>query len=250
MPSDAIPVERIGAPVRLPLAAIRVPQRRYRALQPAVVEEIVSSFSRLGQRVPVTVQPADARGGEPIVAYELIVGHHRLEAARELGWTEIDAWVRDCNETEARLWEISENLHRAELSVLDRSDCVAEWRRLKKEKGGQVDHPSVGGTQPHDKAISATARELGVGRKEVARAAKIASLTPEAKEAARETDAANNQSALLAAAKETSPEAQVESLQRQAAIRRFRREARLEKLSQEIEILRRPEVANAAHAAF
>jgi ParB-like chromosome segregation protein Spo0J len=42
-------------------------------------------------------------------------GRHRLEAARILGWEDIPAVVSDGTETEAKMWEIAENLHRADV---------------------------------------------------------------------------------------------------------------------------------------
>ena len=59
--------------------------------------------------------------------------------------------------------------------------------------------------------INAAVRELGIDRTEAQRAVKIASLTPEAKAAARETGRDNNQTALLRAAK-APPERQAEAI--------------------------------------
>ena len=50
-----------------------------------------------------------------------------LESARVLGWEDIPAVVSDGTETEAKMWEIAENLHRADLTELERSEHVAEW---------------------------------------------------------------------------------------------------------------------------
>ncbi|ACI98702.1 hypothetical protein [Rhodospirillum centenum] len=84
----------------------------------------------------------------------------------------------------ARLWEIAENLHRAELTVQERAEHIAEWVRLTADKGAQVAPP--GGRQPHDKGIKAAVRELGIDRTEAQRAVKIAAISDEAKQAARD----------------------------------------------------------------
>ena len=97
------------------------------------------------------------------------------------------------------MWEISENLHRAELTVVQRSEQVSRWVELA-SKAAQLAQPS-GGKQPKEAGVSKAARELNIDRTEVQRAVKIASLTPEAKEAAAELGLDDNQSALLAAAK-------------------------------------------------
>lgn len=56
---------------------------------------------------------------------------------------------------------------------------------LNAQKGAQIAHPS-GGKQPHDKGYSAAERDLGIKRDDARRAEKVASLSDEAKEAARE----------------------------------------------------------------
>lgn len=112
----------------------------------------------------------------------LVAGRHRIEVARRLGWTDIDTLVLDGDETDARLWEIAENLHRAELTVQERADHIAEWIAITAEKVGQLDPLSRGrGIQG---GVRAATRELGVERMEARRAIKIASITHEARQAA------------------------------------------------------------------
>lgn len=54
---------------------------------------------------------------------------------------------------DARLWEIAENLHRAELTVQERAEHIAEWVRLTGEKVAQLAPPS-GGVQPSALSIT------------------------------------------------------------------------------------------------
>ena len=75
-----------------------------------------------------------------------------------------------------RLWEIAENLHRAELTVQERPEHIAEWVRLKGQKVAQLAPP--GGKQPCDQEIRAVVRELGIDRTEAQCSIKIASLAP------------------------------------------------------------------------
>jgi hypothetical protein len=114
------------------------------------------------------------------------------------------------------MWEISENLHRAELSVTQRAQQIAEYAALAKEKR-QAERVSaqVGQKAPHRPAggDSLVARDLGITRQEVHRAQAIAALPEETKQAARDLGYEDNQSALLAAAKERTPEAQIAALQ-------------------------------------
>ena len=63
------------------------------------------------------------------------------------------------------------------MTVQERSDHIAEWVRLTAEKVAHGEHPSAGGVQPREKAISKAAREIGVNRRDAQRAVKIASGT-------------------------------------------------------------------------
>jgi hypothetical protein len=102
--------------------AIRVGQGRWRALQAPVVQQLSDSIRKIGLRFPITVRIV---AGAPM----LITGLHRLKAAQLLGWTEIEAAVFD-DEKAAKLWEIDENLQRAELTAIERSQHIAERARL------------------------------------------------------------------------------------------------------------------------
>jgi hypothetical protein len=46
----------------------------------------------------------------------------------------VDCLIFKDDEDNARLWGITENLHRADLTALERSGHIAEWVRLTKEK--------------------------------------------------------------------------------------------------------------------
>ena len=181
------------------LSGIAVIPGRLRALRPEVVDELAESMRRQGLLQPILVRPSEATG------YYLVVGRHRLEAAKKLKWRSIPALVLNDVEAVERLLrvEISENLHRAELTALERADHIKRWMELAagsvagRPEGVQVARPSPGGEQPHDKGISLAAKKLNLDRREVQRSLKVASITPEAKVAAKAAGIADNQSKLL-----------------------------------------------------
>jgi ParB/RepB/Spo0J family partition protein len=176
------------------------------------VKRLAASMERIGLMTPITVRYHEDRSsvdGERDDSYELIAGRHRLAAAKSLGWDEIDAIEIDCSDTDARLWEIAENLHRAELTKLQRDEQVAEWIRLTDEISSQVETKSVGRPKA---GINAAARDLGVERNDAHRAVKVASLSDEAKQAAVEHGLDDNRSVLLEAAKEKDPKDQVKKI--------------------------------------
>jgi ParB family chromosome partitioning protein len=190
-----------------------------RPLDLKAVEILKDSITRLGLLNPITITRRDGVdyfGDGDLVdnVPVLVAGRHRLAAVKALGHERIEAFMVQYGDIDARLAEISENLHRAELTVQERSDQIAEWVRLvaDKNKGVQVEHPS--NQQPHDKGISAATRELGIDRAKVVRAVQIASIGDEAKGAAAAAGLADNQSALLeiAAAPQDQQAAVVEEL--------------------------------------
>jgi ParB-like chromosome segregation protein Spo0J len=161
----------------------------------------------------------------------LITGLHRIEALKRLGAKYVDCVVFDGDETEARLWEISENLHRAELTELEWSEHVAEWKRLAEQKeaegfseqnvqkiakDGTARGRPEGGTAKAARTLPIPGPTEDARRKQVERAVKIAGIAPEAKEAAAAAGLANSQTALLAVA-QAEPEHQVGAVEQIAA---------------------------------
>jgi ParB/RepB/Spo0J family partition protein len=183
------------------------------------VEALAESMNRLGLLNPITVYPTTyaSRGKADNPGWGIAAGHHRFEAAKMLGWEEIDAFVVEAASeiTTRRLIEISENLHRAELTALERDKLVAEWVELTGGVSSQLD-TKLG--RPESGARKA-ARDLGLEKMDVHRALKVASLSPEAQDAAREIGLDDNRAALLEARKQPTPEAQVESLRRRAEVK-------------------------------
>jgi ParB family chromosome partitioning protein len=94
--------------VRIPLDLIDPNPRNPR--QRESVDELAASLNAYGLLQPVIVRPKDAR-------YELIAGHRRVAAARKLGWSEIDALVREeSDDLDAYVLTLTENLQREDLS--------------------------------------------------------------------------------------------------------------------------------------
>lgn len=170
---------------------IVIPPRLRTRLDDATVVALMDSIQRIGLQTPVTVRWKD----EDVV---LVAGRHRLEALRRLAVPLVEFNVIDGDERDARLWEIAENLHRADLTELERDEHIAEWAKLIEAKAQLAPSEHTGGRP--NKGINAAVRELGIDRTEAQRAVKIAALTPEAKQAAVETGRDNNQTALLKAA--------------------------------------------------
>lgn len=201
---------------------------RLRQLHDDSVEALAGSMERIGLRTPISVRyyserPVGMVRGETDDALVLMTGAHRLAAAKRLGWEKIECFVYyEGDEIDAQLWEIAENLHRAELTALERDEQVARWMDLNARRIVTTGDNSKPGPKGAEREA---AKELGVGRMAVNRAVKVASLTDEAKEAARELGLDDNRSALLDAAKAETPGEQVARLHARAKPRKIVRVA-------------------------
>jgi hypothetical protein len=111
------------------------------------------------------------------------------------------------------------------MPLLDKGELVAEWVRyaeaklsvfgqiVPKPKGGRPE----GGVARAARELPVHGKSLGARRKFIERAIKIDGIWPEAKQAARTAGLDDNQSDLLAIAKEHSPDAQIAKVQEIAA---------------------------------
>lgn len=167
---------------------------RMRSLDQGKVDDLAKSMAAIGLQQPISVWSPDENTAI------LVAGHHRFAAAVKLGWDEVDCIFLNMDATDRRLWEISENLHRSELTVQERSEHIAEWVRLTERKvSGQVAQKPQGGRP--EGGVSAASRELGLERTDVRRAVQIAGISEDAKEAARSAGLNDNQTALLEVAR-------------------------------------------------
>ena len=203
----------------------------------AVVAELAQSIRAIGLQTPLTCIVRDGQ-------HVLVSGRNRLEALRTIGAQQAPVRIVDFDDTEAQLWRLSENLHRAELTKLEYDRQVVRYAELLKVKlAGEAAAPIPPQQERQleaDKVISrqldekvsqraivkpagrpkggnsAVACALNVPEATVRRAYQTASLSPEAQEAAVETGLDDNRSALLEAAKERTPEAQTATPRRLA----------------------------------
>ncbi|HUC41515.1 MAG TPA: ParB/RepB/Spo0J family partition protein [Gemmatimonadales bacterium] len=107
--------EREGSLVELPIQAIKPnPFQPRQTVDPAALEELVSSIKQVGLLQPVVVRRANGGGG-----YELIAGERRLRACQQLGWERIPAVQRDADDRTLLTLALIENLQRDDLSPVD-----------------------------------------------------------------------------------------------------------------------------------
>jgi ParB family chromosome partitioning protein len=214
----------VAADVRkLRLVEIDVPATA-RPCDPLAVSTLAESIASMGLQTAPTVVQRDGR-------YVLVAGRHRIEALKTLGIESVPVRLVEMDDVDARMWAISENLHRAELTIQDRTLQIDEYAGLAKRKRETETALRVALDPPDNgdeaKLVSAqvapkrgrpqggdrlAARDLGIPREEVARARKIARLSHEAIKEAEALGLDDNQSALLKAARRTEPADQVATL--------------------------------------
>lgn len=186
----------------IPLAGIDASDR-LRQVDPDHAVLLAENIRQTGRlRQPIEVR-AKKKGG-----YQLIAGGHRLRAAELLGWTEIEAFVFDASDDEARLAEIDENLVRHDLNPLDRAVFLAERKALYERlypdtKAGVAGGKARQGTATDIMSFARdTAERCGLDERTIRRAVMIASrLAPEVRARIAGTWIAKKQSELLALAK-------------------------------------------------
>lgn len=106
---------------------------RHRALSDSAVDRLAGSMKELGLLQPITVRVADMMvldGQEVEGVPVLVAGHHRLAAAKRLGWSHIECLEIDDDALRAELVEIAENLHRCDLTKEQRDEHIRRYAEL------------------------------------------------------------------------------------------------------------------------
>jgi ParB family transcriptional regulator, chromosome partitioning protein len=190
---------------------------RLRPINPERVEALAASIAEIGLQQPILVR-ARPDGGNLLL---LVAGGHRLEAARRLGWTGIQAFYLDVDAARARIIEIDENLIRNELSALDFAISVAErkriyealhpgtaWGKAPKPKSGEKGKELNLSSFPSFAKDAAKRTGLSVATFKAA-SAMVQRLSPEAIAFLRATPLADNGAALKKLSRIDRPEDQV-----------------------------------------
>ena len=208
------------------IADIKI-ERQRGALNPEKLNDLMQSIPVLGLRQPITVRAVERRSNwkDAKREYALVTGFHRLEAKKRLGDTTIACIIMEGDERVARMWEISENLHRAELTPFEHDEQLVEWfELLKSEPGFSAQNVQKKGRGRPKGGISEAARRLPVKgtthaarRRTVGRALKVADIRPEAKDAVKKAGLDKNRSKYLKVAAEKTLEAQLAKVDELAA---------------------------------
>jgi ParB family transcriptional regulator, chromosome partitioning protein len=199
----------------IPVAQVLVDHKR-RALSRPAVRDLVRSIEEVGLINPITVLGANATAAQyGHVSYALVTGLHRLEAFRQLNRDEIPAVVVTLSDIDRHLMELDENLMRADLSDLERSEHLAArkgWYEAKhpeasagaKRAAGMRAAAGRGNVAAESAAtfVADTATKTGASERTIREDVQIAESIPEdVRDAIRETPLAESKTDLLAMAR-------------------------------------------------
>jgi ParB family chromosome partitioning protein len=212
MQTDLIPA------INILRALVDVPAD-HRKVHPDAAQALAENTAIHGQRQPIEVIAIDGR-------YRLVFGATRLAAAAINDWEALPAIVKQPadfkSEAGIRLVTIAENFYHRSLTALDRSVDIADWCAIWKATQPQVKpgpKPSKDGTQQLSAKLAlnsadadladageafaisfseAAQNALGLSRRSVFRALKIAGLTAEIRDRIALHPIADNQQELLA----------------------------------------------------
>jgi len=103
------------------------------------VNDLATSFSMHGQIEPIVVTGPNEQG-----MYEGICGRLRYEGMKRLHGRPILARVHQFkDESEKREWQLAENLHRRELTEIQRDEAIKELYEVQKEKFSDVEEKHI-----------------------------------------------------------------------------------------------------------
>jgi len=148
-------------------------RNRLRPVSAAGVEALKASITETGV-MKDAIHVRKKKGG----ALVLIAGAHRLEAARQLGWTEIEAKVwTEVTDDWSKLMEIDDNLAGAEMGPLDTAVFLAERKRVYERLHPETKRGVAGALARHSATdiesvasfVTATAEKFGLSDRHVRR---------------------------------------------------------------------------------
>ena len=106
--------------MQIPIDSIKVKSRIRK--DPGDIAALADSMRRFGQISPIVISRKNI----------LIAGGRRLEAARSLGWTEIDAIAADISDELSMLeYEVEENIQRRSFTQEEEENAMQKIFRLK-----------------------------------------------------------------------------------------------------------------------
>jgi ParB family transcriptional regulator, chromosome partitioning protein len=115
---------------------------RRRQLKEERVIALAKSIEENGLQTPITIVQIndDKKKDTREARFRLVAGRHRLEAVRKLGLAHIEAFISAKSAAQNRIWEIEENLVRAELTELEKGEHLGQLKDLHEQLHPETQH--------------------------------------------------------------------------------------------------------------
>ena len=136
------------------------------------MHELVESIMMNGVLVPVTVRPIDDG------AYEMISGHRRLYAVKEIGLEKIPAIVKNYDDDEAILAMVDSNLQREEILPSEKAFAYKMRYEAMRRKAGRPSKNNSSRVGRNFQTDIVLAEEVGESRGQLHRYLRITELIP------------------------------------------------------------------------
>ncbi len=208
---------------RIPLADIAV-GKRWREPTAEQVQTLRDSIRGNGLLVPIGVRLNEKgrNGASSQASWILVHGATRLAAADKEGWRDIEAQILEGSDAEFEMAELAENLHRGELTMLQRDMQFARYVELCASEGIlRGDRAKIGRGRPEG-GLRAAARTLGLAESTARDAMKAANMTPSAAAVVDKLGLADNPTAYRSIADEPTTRAQIAKAREIVAKRKAR----------------------------
>ena len=158
--------------MRIKISEIKINPGR-REAEPKAIEELAKSIAAVGLMNPVTLDQNNT----------LIAGLHRLEAAKLLGWTEIECTVMGMDDVQAELAEIDENIVRTRLNRQELCEQLLRRKEIYETLHPEARHGMRNGQTAKNANLASletksfaedTAEKTGMSKRAVSRLVQIA----------------------------------------------------------------------------
>lgn len=127
--------------VELPLKDLSAsPKNAFRQLDEETYSELKASLQASGLVYPIIVRPKDSIQSYPINgAYEILAGHNRVRAAKELGWETIKASIVRVDDVQAVRIINDSNLQRTGVTELEKAWAYRQLFDAMQRQGQRTD---------------------------------------------------------------------------------------------------------------
>lgn len=107
-------------------------------IAPIDVIDLAKDIKERGLDQPITIQPYTI-AGKPEIKFRVVAGHRRHTAFRVNAADTIPAYIRsDFDETQARMYNLRENLHRLNLNILQEANALKYFLEPKTSTGRHI----------------------------------------------------------------------------------------------------------------